>query len=66
MAQPIRLAHAAVRAYAHQLRKHLDQVRDAPLDEAKSVALVAHIINNRAPAAQLSQVLENQSIGAPC
>jgi hypothetical protein len=66
MAQPIRRTNAAVRAYAEQLRKLTDQVRDDPLNEVKAVALVAHIVNNRAAAAQLYRVLEDQSMGALC
>lgn len=66
MALVIRRTNAAIRAYSDQLRKLIDQVRDDPLDEAKSVALVAHIINNRAGAAHLYRVLENQSLGARC
>ena len=66
MAQPIRRTHCAVRAYADQLRALMDQVRDDPLNEAKSVALVTHIVNNRAPAAQLYRVLEDHRLGAAC
>ena len=66
MAQPIRRTSAAVRAYADRLRELMDQVRADPLDEAKSVALVAHIVNNRAGAAQLYRVLEDQAVGALC
>lgn len=66
MAQPIRRTSAAVRAYAYQLRDLMDQLSVDPLDETKSVALVAHIINNRAAAAQLFDVLEDQIVGSPC
>ena len=66
MAQPIRRTHAAVRAYCDQLRDLMDQLRADPLDEPKSVALVAHIINNRSTALQLLDVLEKQAMGAVC
>ena len=66
MGQPIRRTYVAVRAYSDQLRHLMDQLRADPLDESKSVALVAHIINNRSTAAQLFDVLENQSMGAAC
>ena len=66
MGQPIRRTYSAVRAYSEQLRDLMDQLRADPLDESKSVALVAHIINNRNTAAQLFDALENQSMGAAC
>jgi len=66
MGQPIRRTYAAVRAYSDQLRDLMVQLRVDPLDESKSVALVAHIINNRSAAAQLFDILENQSMGAAC
>jgi hypothetical protein len=66
MAQPIRRTYAAVRAYSDQLHDLMKQLRADPLDETKSMALVAHIINNRSTAAQLLEVLEDQSMGAAC
>ncbi|OOK65433.1 hypothetical protein BZL29_7802 [Mycobacterium kansasii] len=66
MAQPTRRTHAAVRSYCDQLRELMDQLRADPLNEAKSVALVAHVINNRSTALQLFEVLENQAMGSPC
>lgn len=66
MAQPIRRTYVAVRAYSVQLRDLMDQLRADPLNEARSVALVAHIVNNRSTAAQLFHVLEDQSVGAAC
>lgn len=66
MGQPIRRTYAAVRGYTDQLRDLMDQLRADPLDESKSVALVAHIINNRGTAAQLYAALENQIIEAAC
>lgn len=66
MAQPIRRTHTAVRSYCDQLRELMKQLGADPLSEAKSVALVAHIINNRGTALQLLDVLENQALGLPC
>ncbi|KEF94858.1 MULTISPECIES: hypothetical protein [Mycobacterium] len=66
MPQPIRRTHAAVRSYCDQLRELMDQLRADPLNESKSVALVAHIINNRSTALQLLDVLENQAMGSVC
>lgn len=66
MAQPIRRTHAAVRSYCDQLRELMDHLRADPLNESKSVALVAHIINNRSTALQLFDVLENQAMGSVC
>ncbi|MBI2699695.1 hypothetical protein [Mycobacterium paragordonae] len=65
MAQPIRRTTTAVRAYADQLRDLMDLLRADPLDEAKSLALVTHIVNNRAAAAQLWDTLAT-GMGAAC
>lgn len=65
MAQPIRRTTTAVRAYADQLRDLMDQLRADPLDEAKSLALVTYIVNNRSAAAQLWDTLET-ALGAVC
>ncbi|ORX14129.1 hypothetical protein [Mycobacterium xenopi] len=66
MGQPIRRSYLAVRAYSEQLRDLMDQLRADPLDETKSAALIAHIINNRSSAAQLMQHLQTQTMGAAC
>ncbi|MBS4730585.1 hypothetical protein MSM1_20445 [Mycobacterium sp. SM1] len=66
MGQPIRRSYAAARAYSDQLRDLMDQLRADPLNESKSVALIAHIIDNRSLAAQLLDHLEKQTIGAAC
>ena len=66
MALPIRRTATAVRAYSEQLQDLMDQLAADPLDEMKSIALVAHIVNNRGPAAQLLDVLRTQRIGAAC
>lgn len=64
--QPLRRTYAAVRAYSDQLHALWDQVADDPLDESKSVALVAHIVNNRGSAAHLFDIAESQRLGAAC
>lgn len=64
--QPLRRTYAAVRAYSEQLRELMDQLGADPLDEAKSVALVAHIVNNRGAAAHLFDVVEDHRLGAAC
>lgn len=66
MAQPIRRNCATVRAYSDQLRVLMSQLAADPLDEQKSVALVAHIVNNRSTAAQLFDDLETQALGISC
>jgi hypothetical protein len=66
MPPPIRRPYAAVRAYCDQLRELMDQLRDDPLDDTRSVALVAHIVTNRATAAHLFDIVERQRLGAGC
>jgi uncharacterized membrane-anchored protein YjiN (DUF445 family) len=58
--------HSAVRAYTERLRALIDQVRNDPLDEARSVALVAHIVNNRAIAARLYDELQAAFEASAC
>jgi hypothetical protein len=60
--EPSRRRHSVVRAYADRLRTLLDQVRNHPLDEASSVALVTHIVENRAAAAYLHDELANSAL----
>jgi hypothetical protein len=66
MPPPIRRTYSAVRAYCDQLRVLMDQLRDDPLDDARSVALVAHIVTSRATAAQLFDIVERQRLGSGC
>jgi len=66
MAPPIQRMHSAVRAYGDRLRDLMDHLRGDPLDEAASVALVAHIINNRSTAAQLFDGLDTHIWGSLC
>jgi hypothetical protein len=66
MAQPIRRPVAAVRDYADTLHALMDQVRRDPLNESKSVALIAHIVANRASTAHLYRILEDRHAGALC
>lgn len=66
MAQPIRRSYTAVRAYSDQLHELWKQVAADPLDEHKSVALVAHIVNHRSSAAELYETLETQAMGVSC
>lgn len=66
MGQPIRRTSAAVRAYADTFRKLAEVAVEDPLDEAKSIALITHIINNRALAAQRMRELENDALVVPC
>jgi hypothetical protein len=63
---PIRRTHSVVRAYGARLRDLMDQLRADPLSDAKSVALIAHIVNNRATAAQLLDMLDNPGLGNAC
>lgn len=65
MAQPLRRTTAA-RVYAEHLRALMDQLRSDPLDEAKATALIVHIVDNRAPAARLYEVMEDQKVVALC
>ena len=46
--------------------RQTDQLAADPLDEAKSVAVVAHIVNNRGIAAHLFDVVEDHRLGAAC
>ncbi|MEN4449129.1 MAG: hypothetical protein EKK51_09775 [Mycolicibacterium sp.] len=66
MAQPIRRSYTAVRAYSDTLRDLMSQLAADPLDERKSEALVAHIVNNRTVAAELYEALETQAMGVSC
>lgn len=66
MALPIRRSYTAVRAYSDQLRDLMSQLAADPLDEHKSEALVAHIVNNRSTAADLYDSLETQAMGVSC
>ncbi len=66
MAQPIRRSYTAVRAYSDQLHVLMKRLGKDPLNEDISVALVAHIVNNRTPAANLFDALEDQALGVPC
>ena len=58
MAQPIRRNAGAVRAYSDNLRVLMSQLAADPLDEQKSIALVSHIVERRADAAQLLDDLQ--------
>jgi hypothetical protein len=66
MPPPIRRTYGAVRAYCNQLRALTDQLRDDPLDDTRSVALVAHIVTNRATAAHPFDIVERQRLGSGC
>ena len=66
MAQPIRRSYTAVRAYSDTLRDLMSQLAADPLDERKSEALVAHIVNNRSFAADQYRTLEEAAAGLPC
>lgn len=66
MSEQIRRNGADVRAYADRLRALWHQLETDPLDEAKSVAVVAHILNNRAAAAQSLRALEDRRVGLAC
>lgn len=66
MAQPIRRSITEVRAYADQLRALMTDLATDPLDEHKSVALVAHIVGNRSSAAAVYDALEAEAMGASC
>ena len=66
MDQPIRRSQTAVRAYADQLHALMKRLGTDPLNEDHSVALVAHIVNNRSSAADLFYALEDQALGVPC
>lgn len=66
MGQPIRRAqHATVRAYVEQLQALWEDLSLDRLDEAKSLAFIAHIVNNRPAAAQAYAAIE-ASAGVPC
>lgn len=66
MAQPIRRSSTAVRAYSEHLFELMKQLTKDPLDEDKSIALVVHIVNNRAAAAELYEELQTQAMGVSC
>jgi len=66
MAQPIRRNAGGVRAYSDQLRDLMSQLAADPLDEHKSIALVTHIVERRAAAAQLLDELQSRSLGISC
>lgn len=66
MAQPIRRSSTAVRAYSEHLLELMKQLTKDPLDEDKSIALVVHIVNNRAAAAELYEELQTQAMGVSC
>ncbi|MEY8019128.1 hypothetical protein [Mycobacterium servetii] len=66
MSEQIRRSGADVRAYADRLRALWHQLEIDPLDEAKSAAFVAHILNNRAAAARSMQALQDRRVGLPC
>ena len=66
MAQPIRRNAGGVRAYSDQLRDLMSQLAADPLDEHTSIALVTHIIERRAAAAQLLDELQSRSLGISC
>lgn len=66
MGQPIRRTSAAVRAYSDTLRQLAAAAVEDPLDEAKSMALVTHVVNNRALAAQRMRELEQDAVVVPC
>lgn len=66
LGSPSRRHHSTVRAYTDRLRALIDQVRNDPLDENRSVALVAHIVNNRAIAARLYDELDAALGATPC
>jgi hypothetical protein len=63
---PILRTYAAARAYCEQLRGLMDQLRADPLDESKSAALIAHIVNNRSTAAHLFDTPETPRMEAAC
>ncbi|WP_241473902.1 hypothetical protein [Mycolicibacterium neoaurum] len=66
MAQPIRRNAAGVRMYTDQLRTLMSHVADDPLNADKSIALVTHIVERRAAAAELLDELQDQALGIPC
>lgn len=66
MGQPIRTSHAAIRSYNEQLQALWKDLNLDTIDEAKSLALVAHIVNNRPAAESALRALEQQSAGLPC
>lgn len=66
MGQPIRRTSAAVRAYADTLRTLAAAAVNDPLDETKSIALVTHIINNRALAAKRMRELTEDPAVVSC
>lgn len=66
MGQPIRTSHAAIRSYTDQLQALWKDLTLDKIDEAKSLALVAHIVNNRPAAESALRALEQQSAGLPC
>ena len=66
MGQPIRASRGDVRAYVEQLHALWEDLRFDQLDEAKSLALVAHIVNNRPAAESALRALGQQSAGMPC
>ncbi|MBO0882427.1 MAG: hypothetical protein J2P17_19265 [Mycobacterium sp.] len=66
MGEQIRRSGTAVRAYVDRLHVLMAQVGSDPLDEAKSLALVTFIVNNRGPAERSLQALEDQRVGVSC
>ena len=65
-AHPIRRNYSAVRAYSDRLRDLMSRLAADPLNEAKSLDVVAHIVDGRGDAAELLDDLESHTLGVPC